>query len=122
MVDLGACTFKYLNTEKITPKESFADDHTKAVYESEHVRTATKRLRVILDARMEKSDLHKVMENQCQNLTTTQHNELLKLLQIFEELFDGTLGTCKTYPVDFELKEDAKPICLQPYPLPKLHK
>ena len=24
-------------------------------------------------------------------------------------------------PVDFELKEDAKPICLRPYPVPKLH-
>ena len=31
----------------------------------------------------------------------TQRNELLKLLQIFEELFDGTLGTQKTDPVDF---------------------
>ena len=38
----------------------------------------------------------------------TQHNELLKLLQKFEELFDGTLGPWKTYPVDLELKEDAK--------------
>ena len=51
------------------------------------------------------------MENQCQHLTVTQRNELLKLLQKFEELFDGTLGKWKTYPVDFGLKEDAKPIC-----------
>ena len=50
------------------------------------------------------------METQCQHLTTTQRNELLKLLQIFEELFDGTLGNWKTDPVDFELKEDANPI------------
>ena len=51
------------------------------------------------------------MENQCQNLTMIQHNELLELLQKFEELFDGTLGTWKTDPVDLELKEDVKPIC-----------
>ena len=37
--------------------------------------------------------LHKVMETQCQHLTTTQRNELLKLLQIYEEFFDVTLGT-----------------------------
>ena len=44
------------------------------------------------------------MENQCQHLTRAQHNELLELLQILEELFDGTLGTWKIDPVDFELK------------------
>ena len=44
------------------------------------------------------------MENQCQHLTTTQRNELLKLLQKSKELFDGTLGTSETDPVDFELK------------------
>ena len=33
------------------------------------------------------------MDNRCQYLTMTQHNELLKLLQKSEEFFDGTLGT-----------------------------
>ena len=61
------------------------------------------------------------METQCQNLIMTQRNNLLKLLQFFEELFDGTLGTWKTDKVDFKLKEDAKPICLWPRPLPKSH-
>ena len=55
------------------------------------------------------------METRCQHLT------LLKLLHIFEELFGGTLGTRKTDPVDFELKENPKPIFLRPYPGPKLH-
>ena len=41
------------------------------------------------------------MEIQCQNLTMTQRNELLKLLQKFEELFDGTLGARKTDPLHF---------------------
>ena len=45
---------------------------------------------------------------------------MLKLLQIFEEFFDVTLGTWEKDPVEFELKEDAKPICLQLYPLPKI--
>ena len=41
----------------------------------------------------------------------TQCNELLKLLQKIEELFDGTLGTWKIDLVDSKLKEDAKTIC-----------
>ena len=44
------------------------------------------------------------MENQCQHLTTTQRNKLLKVLQIFEEFFNGTLGNWKTDIVYFELK------------------
>ena len=47
--------------------------------------TATKGLCVILDAKYEKSHLHKVMETQCQHLTMTQRNKFLKLLQNFEE-------------------------------------
>ena len=44
------------------------------------------------------------METQCQHLTMPQRNELIKLLHIFKELFDGTLGDCKTDLVDFKLK------------------
>ena len=91
------------------------------MYESEHAFTATKQLCVILDAKYEKADLHKFMETQCQHLTTTQSNELLKLLQKFGELFDGTLGTWKTDPLDFELKEDTNPICSWTYPVTKVH-
>ena len=62
------------------------------------------------------------MENQYQYLTRTQRNEFLKLLQKFEECFDGTIGTWKADPVDFKLKEDAKPIFLRPYTVSKVHK
>ena len=98
---------KYLKKyRQIKRKESFTDAYVEEVYKSAHVCTATKRLHVILDAKYEKSDLHKVMETQCQHLRMTQRNDLLKFLQKFEELFDGTLSTWKTYPVDLELKED----------------
>ena len=36
-------------------------------------------------------------------------------------MFDGTLGTWKIDIVYFELKEDAKPKCSQPYPVPKAY-
>ena len=62
------------------------------------------------------------MENQCQHLTEVKYNELLKLLQNFEELFDVTLETKKLDPIDLKLKEGAKPIYLIPYPVPKVHK
>ena len=81
MVDLGTYEFKDLNAGKITSEELFTNPYVKELYESEHVPTATKTLRVILDAKYEKADLHKVMETYCQHFTMTQCNELLKLLQ-----------------------------------------
>ena len=48
-------------------------------------------------------DLHKIMETQCQHLTVTQNNDLIKLLHSIEELFDETIVTYKIDPVDFEL-------------------
>ena len=41
MVDLGTYIFKYLNTGKNTPEESFTNAYTEEVYGSEHVRIAT---------------------------------------------------------------------------------
>ena len=61
MVDLGAYVFKDLNTGKIIPEESFTDAYVEEFYGSDHVSNATKRLRVILDAKYENEDLHKVM-------------------------------------------------------------
>ena len=62
MVDLGTYIFKILNTGEITPEESFTNSYVEEVYGSEHVRSATKQLCVILDAKYKKSDLHKFME------------------------------------------------------------
>ena len=52
----------------------------------------------------------------------TQCDELLKLLHKFEELFDGKLGTRKTYTVYIELEEDAELIFSLQYPVLKIHK
>ena len=78
MVDLGKYKFKDFNIGNIKSEELFTDAYAKEVYESEHVRTARKRLRVILDARYKKADLHKFIETRCQNLTMTQYNNLLE--------------------------------------------
>jgi hypothetical protein len=42
----------------------------------------------------------------------------LILLQKFEELFDGSLGTWKTDPINLELKDpNVKPFHAKPYPV-----
>ena len=61
MVDVGTYIFKILNTNKVKPEELFTGYYVKEVYESEHLSTDTKRLSLRLDAKYEKSDLHKVM-------------------------------------------------------------
>ena len=62
------------------------------------------------------------MKNQFQRLTDTQRNEFLKSLQNMKQSFYGRLSTREIVPVDFELKEDEKPICSISYPVPKVHK
>ena len=88
----------------------FTNSYVKEVYELEHFHTSTKLLHVIVYAEYKKADLQKVMENQCQHLTTTQRNKLLRLLQIFEELFNRTRGNWRTDTVYFELQDKSKPI------------
>ena len=64
MVYFRAYIFKDLNIGKIKPEESFTDTYVQEVYDSEHVRTAIKRLQVTSDAKYEEANLHKVMETQ----------------------------------------------------------
>ena len=61
MVDLGMHKFKYLNTGKLTPEGSFMNAYTEEKYKLEQIHPDNKRLRVILYAKYEKSNLHKVM-------------------------------------------------------------
>ena len=61
------------------------------------------------------------MKNQFRHFAEDQRNESLKF-QRFEELFNGTLGTWKTYPVDFKLKQDKNLVCSRPYTVPKVYK
>ena len=61
MVDLGMHKFKYLNTGKITPEESFMISYTEENYELEKIHPDNKRLRVILYDKYKKANLHKVM-------------------------------------------------------------
>jgi len=83
---------------------------------------ATKCLIKILDAKYEKANLKEITEEECLNhLSATEKDKLLKLLQEFEELFDGTLGDWDCNPVSLQLKEGAQPYHGRPFPIPKKH-
>ena len=56
--------------------------------------------------------------NRALNLSKDQQKQLLRVLNKFESLFDGTLGTWNTKPVELELK-DPKPVHAKPYPVPQ---
>ena len=58
MVDFGTYAFKDLNTWKIKNEESFTNYYAEDLYESEYLRTDTKLLREIFDAKYENAYLH----------------------------------------------------------------
>ena len=62
------------------------------------------------------------MTKRFQHLNTEERDRLIILFRKYEDLFDGTLGTWNTTPVYLELREDVKPVCLQPYPVLRVHK
>ena len=62
------------------------------------------------------------MNEQYQHLNTKERKRLLIILIKFEGLFEGRLGTWNTTPVDLELRDDPKPVCLRLCPLPRVHK
>jgi len=95
-------------------------EQMKAFTEPASTRQATSRVSEILDAKYEKANLPSIVES-ATHLTTTQRAGLLKALQDYEELFDGTFGDWKTKPVSLKLKEGAKPYHGRPYPAPQKH-
>ena len=46
---------------------------------------------------------------------------IAKINTTFEQLFNVTLGTWKTDPVEIEIKQYVKPICSKQYTVPKVH-
>ena len=48
--------------------------------------------------------------------------QLLRLLEYFEDLFDGTLGDRDTVSVDLELKPGSKPFNSKYYMVPRINK
>lgn len=94
--------------------------HDAECNESDAVRNATSRMTTILDAHYEKANLDNVVDTY-EHLDASEKLSLKKLLKSYEYLFDGSLGTWNTEPIDLELQEDAKPYHARPFPVPKIH-
>ena len=82
------------------------------------VREETDRTMRILDATYEKSDLPTAIQKNCAHLSSIQQANLLKLLQKYGELFDGTLRDFQTDPVGFDLNLGAKAYHGRAFPVP----
>ena len=64
------------------------------------------------------NDLPKIVSDY-NHISTNQKQQLLRLLQKYETLFDGTLGTWKGSTYDIELKDNVKPYHARAYNMPK---
>ncbi len=89
-------------------------------YQALQVEEEMSRIKSILDAKYAPADLEQVVKD-CEELTSEQKGKLLLKLKQFTTLFDGTLGTWRTDPIDLELKPDAKPYYAKPWPVPHVH-
>ena len=61
------------------------------------------------------------METHFQHLTKKSY-WAAKIIAKIQRFVRWNVGTCKTGPVDFKLKDNVKPILFQPYLLPKVNK
>jgi hypothetical protein len=81
--------------------------------------TEAERIQQILDNKYTPADLQNIADN-CNCLDKEQKQQLYELLSKFPDVFDGSLGTWQTEPVELELKNpDEKPYHAKPYPVPK---
>jgi hypothetical protein len=80
--------------------------------------TDAEQIQEIIDAKYCPADLQQIVDEYT-HLTQAERDELLKLLQKFEHLFNRTLGTWKTEPNDLEFKDsNVKLYYAKPYPVP----
>ena len=80
----------------------------------------TKRMKHILDAKYSKADLKTISEIST-HLDLQKRNELYTLLNKYESLFDGNLGTLHGKPYDIKHKPDVEPYHGKPFPVPHIH-
>ena len=82
------------------------------------ITTDAERIQDIIDAKYCKADLASITEG-CELISPAEQDQLLSLLQKFDHLFDGTLGSWNVEPVDLELKDpECKPYHSRAYPVP----
>ena len=84
-------------------------------------RKATERLVRILDSTYTRENLKYVADN-ATHLNAEERTQSLRLLEYFQELFDGTIGEWGTDTVDLELKPYYEPFNNKYYLVPRINK
>ncbi len=75
------------------------------------------RIQGILDIKYAPADLDKIVQGST-HLLEDDRKALWEVLAKYEDIFDGSLGTWITEPIDLELRPEAKPYHAKPYPVP----
>jgi len=81
------------------------------------VTTEAERIQRILDMKYAPADLDQIVQEST-HLTDYEKSLLGKLLARYHNLFDGTLGTWNTDPIELELRPEVKPYHAKAYPVP----
>jgi hypothetical protein len=80
--------------------------------------TDAERIQGIIESKYTPADLSKIVE-EFTHLEQAERRQLLQLLQKYKDLFDGSLGTWKTDPIQLELKDpNVEPYHAKTYPVP----
>ena len=108
------------DNREIPFKDVDADPSFFHVEEPEQVMEAQERLKRILDAKYEAADLNDVCQQQTE-LNDEEKQKLLRLLNKYQHLFDGTLGKWTGSKVELELNEGATPYHARAFPIPRVH-
>jgi len=87
------------------------------ISQNDPIATDAQRIQSILDVKYAPASTSE-MVSECTNLQVSEQEKLSELLDKYADLFDGTLGTWKTSPVQLELKPDATPYHGKAYPVP----
>ena len=89
--------------------------------EPDSTRDATKRLVKIRGSTYARAELNHAANNAI-HMNAEERTQLLRILEYFKDLFDGTLGDWATQPVDLEPIPGSKLFNSKYYPAPRINK
>ena len=98
-------------------KEVRSNPYSELLSMHDPVTTEAERIQGILDIKYAPADLNKIVR-ECVHLTDSEKSILGKLLRDYQDLFDGTLGTWDTDPIELQLCPEVKPYHAKAYPVP----
>ena len=121
-IKVDGCAYKGCTAPMRDPYD-LCDDasfRNEKLWESEQLINSTQRTRRLLDAKYQKADLSKFVSDS-KHINNNKKSMLRDVLNKYEFLFDGTIGTWKMRPVDIELQPEEKPYHYKPCPVPRAH-